>query len=157
MEKQVKKSYSAAVVVAMAMAFGASTAGVNQDRIPELQRESWPDAKRITLTGCVTRATPAAAYTLTNITKEGEVTPNDTMKGMTVLLGGADVDLSKHVGHRVALTGSYASDEAGAIGTKGTHKPAADDATSAGDKKMTGTFTVKSLKMVSESCSQPAE
>jgi hypothetical protein len=66
-----------------------------------------------------------------------------------VALTGTEVDLSKHVGHSVTLTGSFASPTA-AIGTSGTEKPATPAATE--DKKAAKTFTVKSLKMVSPTC-----
>ena len=65
-------------------------------------------------------------------------------------LTGTEVDLSKHVGHSVALTGSYASPNA-AVGTTGTEKPATPAATE-DSKKAAKTFTVKSLKMVSPTC-----
>ena len=64
------------------------------------------------------------------------------------------MDLSKHVGHSVTLTGSYASPTA-AIGTSGTEKPATPAtpaATEDSKKAAAKTFTVKSLKMVSPTC-----
>ena len=60
-----------------------------------------PLLRRRTLPLLLTPAAPAALVTLT----------------------GTEVDLSKHVGHSVALTGSYASPNA-TVGTSGTEKPA---------------------------------
>ena len=67
-----------------------------------------------------------------------------------VLLTGTEVDLSQHVGHSVALTGSYANTPE-TVGTAGTEKPATPAATE-DSKKTAKTFTVKSLKMVSPTC-----
>jgi hypothetical protein len=57
---------------------------------------------------------------------------HDTMTPATLTLTGKAVDLSKHVGHKVTVTGSAGPD--------------------AMEKGMSA-FTVKSLKMVASSCS----
>ena len=144
---------SAAVV--MSMAFGATVAGVSQDRIPELTREGRADPASATLTGCVARGAATGTYTLTNAAKDGEPMAKDALQRLTVGLSGSDVDVSKHVGHKVAVTGSYARFEF-VMGTVGTKKPAAADAINDGDKKTTRTFAVKSLKMLAESCAEAA-
>ena len=152
-----KRTFSAVAVVAMSMAVSASVAGVSQDKIPELQRQGMTDVKSGTLTGCVARATPTDSYTLeeTKDTKDAATPATDATPRLTVTLAGTDVDLSKHVGHRVSVTGSYANAEA-ATGTAGAEKPVPAPAASAdGDTKPPKTFTVKSLKMVASSCQQP--
>jgi hypothetical protein len=147
-----KTSCSVIAVGAMLMAFGATAAGGSQEKIPELQKPL-PDAKSETLTGCVARGMATDTYTLTNITKEGEATAKDATPRLTVLLSASDIDVSKHVGHKVSVTGSLASD-ARPVGTAGTEKPAATGGVTEGEKAPQ-TFTVKSLKMVADSCSQP--
>ena len=155
MEKRMRRWYSAVVTMAMSMALGAVASGVSQDAIPALQREARP-APQIsiptTLTGCVARGTATGTYALTDILKEGEATPaaRNAPERLTVVLSGTDVDVSKHVGHKVSVTGAYASDER-ATGAR-TEKPAAASATREGGKKTTETFTVRSLKMVADSC-----
>jgi opacity protein-like surface antigen len=99
---------AAAAMLATSMTFAAAAAGPSQDRIPELQPTS---ANSATVTGCVARGTATATYMLTNITKEGQATARDAVQRMTVALSGTDVDLSKHVGHRVSVTGPYTSTE----------------------------------------------
>jgi hypothetical protein len=154
MEILMKTICSAAVV--MSMAFGAAVAGVSQDRIPELTREGRTDPASATLTGCVARGMTTGTYTLTNAAKEGEAIAKDALQRLTVGLSSSDVDVSKHVGHKVSVTGSYARFEF-VMGTAGTEKPAAADAIADGDRKTTRTFAVKSLKMIADSCSEPAE
>lgn len=58
----------------------------------------------------------------------------------TLTLTGSSVDLSKHSGHKVSLTGSPAHEKMDAM-EKGTMG------------KSTATFTVKSLKMIAATCS----
>jgi hypothetical protein len=145
---------SAAVVISMA--FGAAVGGMSQDRIPELTREGRPDPASATLTGCIARGVATGAYTLTNATKEGEPVAKGSLQRATVGLSGTDVDVSKHLGHTVSVTGSYARFEF-LMGTAGTEKPAAADAINDGDKKTTRMFAVKSLKMIADSCSAPAD
>jgi hypothetical protein len=98
----------------------------------------------------VARGTATDSYTLAEV-KKGEATAADAAAPAgLVALTGTDVDLSKHVGHSVAVTGSYASTDV-ATGTSGTEKPAAP-ATTVDAKKAPKSFTVKSLKMVAPSC-----
>ena len=148
-----KRTYSAIAVITMSMAVSAAATGVNQDRIPAVQRPAATDAKSITLTGCVARGTANDSYTLTEA-KQSEAKSTDPAVGATVALAGTEVDLSKHVGHSVAVTGSYAA-KALTIGTTGTEKPVATGAAADADKPTPRTFMVSSLKMVASSCSQP--
>jgi hypothetical protein len=156
MEKRMRLCYSAVVAMAMSMALSVVASGVSQDAIPALQREARPAlqiAIPTTLTGCVARGTATGTYALTDVLKEGEEgTPaaRNAPERLTVVLSGTDVDVSKHVGHKVSVTGAYASDER-ATGAR-TEKPAAASATKEGGKKTTETFTVRSLKMVADSC-----
>ena len=65
---------------------------------------------------------------------------HESMAPTTLTLTGSPVDLSKHLGHKVSLTGSLAHEKMDGM-EKGTMG------------KSTPTFTVKSLKMVAATCS----
>ena len=68
----------------------------------------------------------------------------DTM-ATTLTLSSTSVDLSKHVGHKVSVTGSAAHGKMDAMGK--------DTMAKDGMAKDGSTLTVKSLKMVAASCS----
>lgn len=65
---------------------------------------------------------------------------HESMAPTTLTLTGSSVDLSKHVGHKVSVTGSLAHEKMDAM-EKDTMS------------KSTSTFTVKSLKMIAATCS----
>jgi pentapeptide MXKDX repeat protein len=110
-------------------------------------------------TGCVEAGSVAGTFMLTHLAADDHMA-KDTMKkdamkkdtmakdGMskdamapaTLTLAGSSVDLNKHLGHRVSVTGSLAHEKMDAMG-KGTMG------------KATSAFTVKSLKMIAASCS----
>jgi hypothetical protein len=149
--KTMKISIVAATAVCMAL---SGVVAVAQEKIPELQREGAAGANTTTLSGCVARGTSTGTYTLTSPAKKGDASA-DTDQPRTVALGGTDVDLAPHVGHTVSVTGSYvaAMEPTGPTGTSGTEKPApAADA-----PKPLRTLTIKSLKMIADSCSEAAE
>ena len=137
-------------VALVALATAVSAAGASQDRIPDAQRPGAIDTPGITLTGCVARGTAADTYTLAEVKKDAPAAPATAAPAELVVLTGTDVDISKHVGHSVAVTGAYASTNK-PTGTSGTEKPAAPAAT-VDTKPAAKTFTVKSLKMVSPTC-----
>jgi len=111
------------------------------------------DVKNITLTGCVERGTAMESYTLREA-NEGETTISNLTPRPAVALSSTDVDISKHVGHSVSVSGSYAKAEI-AVGTNEAEKPAtAPAAIAEADGKTLRTFTVKSLKMLAGSCQQ---
>jgi hypothetical protein len=89
------------------------------------------EAKEATLTGCIGGPNPDNLYTLTN---------GRHKKG--VELSGSD-DLSKHVGHKVKLTGSWES--AAAAGEKETKA-----------EKHEKHFKVDKIDMVSDTCTAAA-
>jgi hypothetical protein len=153
-ERNMKKTISTVVLVALAMAVSPVLLGMSQDRIAELQRPgtaATADTPSVTLTGCVARGTATETYTLVQAKKDAAPAADASTPPEAVVLSGTAVDVSKHVGHSVEVTGTYASMDA-TTGTSGTEKPAAP-ATSEAGKKPTKTFTVKSLKMVAASCS----
>lgn len=152
-----KTMYSAIALGATLVAFGAAGAGASQDRIPYLQREVPKDPKNATLTGCVAHGASVGTYILKNITEDAATPGKGTFERMSIVLSGTEVDVSKHVGHRVSVTGLYAS-EALALGTLRTmEKASAAEEVSQADIKATRTLRVTSLVMVADSCSQPAD
>jgi hypothetical protein len=155
-EQRMKRTLSAVAAIAMSMAFSASAAGVGQDKIPQLQQPGIVDAKSVTLNGCVARGTATDSYTLTEKKDATAPAATDAAPVVPVKLAGTDVDMSKHVGHSVSVTGSYAPAAvatATPTGTAGTEKPApAPTVAPEGDTKAARTFTVKSLKMVASTC-----
>ena len=144
-----------AIAIAVSMTVGATAAGAVQERIPELPRPGATDVKSITLTGCVERGTEIESYILREAT-EGALTTSNAMPRPPVAISSTDVQISKHVGHSVSVTGSYAAEIA--TGTSGTKKPARPPtAISGSDGKTPPGFTVKSLKMLASSCQQSTD
>jgi hypothetical protein len=144
-----------AAIVGLTMAFGPTAVLAAQEKIPLLPREGRMDPKSITVVGCVATGTSAGTYSLTDLTRQGVATDRDSMKSLTLVLTGTEINLGQHVGHKVSLTGVHGDARMSGIGTTGTEKPAAEGALKNDDtKKTTGTFTVKSLTMLAASCSQ---
>ena len=143
-----KLTISTVALVALAATVSAAAAGATQ--VPDAQKPATMDAPGITLTGCVARGIAADTFTLAEVKKDAPVAADANAPAPLVALAGTEVDLSKHVGHSVTVTGSYASTPA-AVGTSGAEKPAVPAAIE-DSKKTAKTFTVKSLKMVSATC-----
>ena len=144
-----KLNLSTVALVALAAMVSAAAAGASQDK-PDAQKPATMDAPGMTLSGCVARGPAPDTFTLAE--KKGAPAAADaSTPAPLVTLTGTEVDLSKHVGHSVTLTGSFTSPSA-AIGTTGTEKPATPGAPEDSKKAAAKTFTVKSLKMVSPSC-----
>ncbi len=121
------------------------------------------EMKDATYTGCVEAGTAAGTFMLTHVSADhmgNDAMKKDTMAkdGMgkdamasaNLTLTGSSVDLSKHVGHKVSVTGSAAHGKMDAMGkdTMGKDAMAKD-----GMVKDAPAFTVKSLKMIAASCS----
>jgi hypothetical protein len=151
-----RTGYSAIALGAMILVLGAAAAGMSQDRIPELQREARSKSTSATLTGCVAPGVAAGTYILTNITKDEQPNVKDGLVRTSVLLSSTDVDVSKHVGHRVSVTGVYLS-HGRTTSAAAMDKPAPTEEIARGDKLTSGTFRVKSLAVVADSCSQTAD
>src|SRR4029453_12647912 len=101
--------YSAVALGAVIMALSAAAASVSQASIPELQKAARPNAASATLTGCVAPGVAAGTYILTNIFKDEQTNAKNGLVRTSVLLSSTDVDVSRHVGHRVSVTGVYLS------------------------------------------------
>jgi hypothetical protein len=125
------------VSAAVLALFATAALAAAQDKTMPMDKKMSMDKKmEHTLTGCVARS-DSGVFTLDHAmapdTMKKESMSKDTMMKDSMMaapeLASKTVDLSKHVGHKVTVTGS--------------------------DDTMSGktTFTVKSLKMVAQSCS----
>ena len=149
-----RTSYPAypAAAIAMCMAFSSvALAGVGQEKIPELQR----DVDSATFRGCVARDSAALdSYQLTNVTKDGSLILEVSTR-LSVRLSTIDVDLAKHVGHRVSVTGLYSP--RGRAADASSLQPAVSGVEGNGENGALPTLKVKSLTMIADSCSEPAD
>jgi hypothetical protein len=153
-----KTSCLALTVAAIVVGLGGTAAGVVQDTIPQIPKLQPAAAKSTTVTGCVGRGATADTYVLTNVTRDGEAAVKDASKTGTLLLSGSDIDISTHVGHQVSVTGMHAA-TGGAIGTTGATdvKPGSESTRTTTGAKVPAGFTVKSLKMISATCSEAGD
>jgi hypothetical protein len=153
------KSKFVVIALGAMLTVGTAAAARTQDRIPELQRDAPKEPATETLTGCVARSSAAGTYMLTNFTKDSKdrkTTATEMTEHAAVTLSGSDVDVSKHVGHRVSVTGQYATASLVAPIQDRERKPPAVLASQA-DNRPPRTFRITSLTMVSAACSQPTD
>jgi len=150
---------SVAILVAAvsSVAVGAQSGGTmaNGDKMDKMEMM---DAS---YTGCIEAGSAAGTFMLTHVATAAQMgkdmmkkdalakdamakdaMSHESMAPTTLTLTGSapSVDLSKHLGHKVSLTGSLAHEKMDAM-EKGTMG------------KSTSTFTVKSLKMIAATCS----
>jgi len=147
---------SSAVMVAVALSVGvrAQSGGAmaKDDKMDKMETKTY--------TGCVAAGADTGTFTLTHVmaaddhmgkdamkkdamSKDAmkkdsmgkDNMAHDTMTSTTMTVSSKSVDLAKHIGHKVTVTGSSGPDKMDAMG------------------KNMSAFTVKSLKMVSASCS----
>jgi pentapeptide MXKDX repeat protein len=152
---------SSAVMVAVALSVGvrAQSGGAmaKDDKMDKMETKTY--------TGCVATGADTGTFTLTHVmaaddhmgkdamkkdamkkdtmSKDAmkkdsmgkDNMAHDTMTSTTMTVSSKSVDLAKHIGHKVTVTGSSGPDKMDAMG------------------KNMSAFTVKSLKMVSASCS----
>src|ERR1700741_1158595 len=95
----------AVTLAAMVVGVSGATARAVQDKIPEIPTVQGSAAKHVTVMGCVGHGTTRDTYILTNVTRDGEATAKDASKPETLLLSAPDLDISKHLGHQVSVTG----------------------------------------------------
>jgi len=150
------KHMVSSVVILVAMAVSVAVRAQSGGTMAADKMDSM-DMKDTTYVGCVEAGSTPGAFTLTHVAvadhmkkskkdamdkmpmEDGRM-GHDSMAPTTLGLAGSSVTLSKHVGHKVAVTGSLAHETMGAMG-----KDAMGNATS--------TFAVKSLKMLAATCS----
>ncbi len=153
-----KKSGWTLTVAAIVVGLSGTMSGVVQDKIPEIPKLQPAAAKSMTVAGCVGKGTTADTYVLTNLTRDGEPAVKDASKTETLVLSGSDVDMSKHVGHQVSVTGLHAATDY-SIGTMGVTdvKPGTPSTMTRTGAKASTAFTVKSLAMISATCSKAGD
>ena len=121
-------------MMALAIAFTGTAKSTTARQ--EKDQASTESSHSMTVTGCLQKGDEAGEYSITD-------------SGKTYGLRSKSVDLSKHVGHKVSVTGTLKpeSSEAGepAEANKGTKTKEAKEA---------GDISVGDLKMISESCQQ---
>ncbi len=152
-----KTSCLTVTVAAMLVGLSGATATGIQDKIPEIPTIRGAAVKNVTVRGCVGRGTTADTYILTNVTRDGEATVKDASKPETLLLSAANIDISVHVGQQVSVTGMH--DTSQAIGTTVATevKPATESMVAKTAAKVPAGFAVKSLTMISATCSQAGD
>jgi hypothetical protein len=167
-------------VPACLAALALATVGVSAQypEKPADKQMSAKSAQTVTIAGCVKEGDTASSFFLTNVdanalaahhgsgatgtagTPPAPAGSSATAPGTTTvaLISSGDIDLKKHVGHKVEVTGTIAPtkpEPGSAAGTAGT--PSSDTtAREAGkDKSMAHAhkLNVKSVKHVSETCS----
>jgi hypothetical protein len=150
------KTTSCLAVTAAAMVMGLSggAAKGSQDKIPEIPTARSEAAKSVTVTGCVGRGTTPDSYVLTNVTREGK----DASKPETLLLSAEAIDISQHVGHQVAVTGMHAAPNRAIWITAAPEvTPAIESPVTKTAAKVPAGFAVRSLKMISATCSEAGD
>jgi hypothetical protein len=162
-------------IPACVVAFALAAVGVSAqypEQKPADKQAPMKSAQSVTITGCVREGDSANAFVLANVdpsalaavhgsgtTGTAGTPPAGSSATATVaLISTADIDLKKHVGHKVEVSGTIAPAKAepgtGAAGTAGT--PSDTTAREAGkDKGMAHApkLNVRSVKHVAESCS----
>ena len=153
---------SVAVLVAAVLWVGA--AAQSSGTMGKGDKMNKIEMKNTSYTGCVEAGSEPGSFTLTHLAAadhmgkaamKNDTMVNDTMKKdtmakdsmskdamapMVLSVTGSSVDLGKHLGHTVSVTGSLAHGKMDAMGKDTMAKGAS-------------AFTVKSLKMVAASCS----
>ena len=141
------------VVAVLSVGVGAQTGGT----MAKDQMAGKMDMKATTYTGCIETGSAPGTFTLTHVVEDhmgkgmmkdskdkpamtGEHMEHDAMAPTMLSLTGTDVDLRKHLGHKVTVTGSLSHGSVSAI-ERDTMKAAPT------------TFSVTSLKMIAASCS----
>jgi pentapeptide MXKDX repeat protein len=158
---------SVAVVVAavMSVAMTAQTGGTmaKGDKMDKMAM------KDVTYSGCIEAGSVAGTFTLTHLAAEDHMGKDAMKKGTmkkdtmakdsmskdamapeTLTLSSPSVDLGKHLGHKVSVTGSAAH---GKMDAMAKDTMAKDTMAKDGMTKSDSAFTVQSLKMVAASCS----
>jgi len=146
--------WSVAMLVAVVLPAGAMAQSGTMAKGDKMDKMEMKDAS---YTGCIAAGMTAGTFMLTHVSADAlgkemkkdsmkkDTMAKDTMTPESLALASSSVDLSKHLGHKVAISGSPAHGKMDAM--------AKDTMAKDGMAKDAPAFTVKSLKMVSASCS----
>jgi hypothetical protein len=158
--------FTAAMAMAAAVSVAAQTAGTtaSDDKTAKpMAADKMAAEKEMSHTGCVATGPTAGTYMLSTMTADTamkpagamppdagamgkDTMPHDASMPMSIMLMGSKVDFSKHVGHKVSVTGTM--NKAGMMGKDATANPAT---MTPGSMPM-ASMTVSSVKMISTSC-----
>jgi hypothetical protein len=153
-------------VPACIVAFGLAAVGVSAqypDPKPADKQAPSKSAQTVTIAGCVREGDTPNTFVLSNVDAaalapgatgtSGAPAGSPAATTTVQLITTPDIDLKKHVGHKVEISGSpIKAEAAGTAGTPPTSDPTAKEADK--DKSKSALkLTVKSVKHVSESCS----
>jgi hypothetical protein len=151
---RIKCAAAVAIAVGCTVALSAQAVSVDKDKADQTSMNS-----PVTVTGCVAKGNEAGQYVLTNAVLASEKTaatgtttaPSidktaSKAAGTSYALKGDN--LEAHVGHKVEVTGTTWQEKANPTDSKETSTP-----TSAGSTSPQTTFDVKTVKMLSTTCS----
>jgi hypothetical protein len=145
--------FVATAAVVSAQSGGTMSKGMSDGKMDKMSMDK-------SYTGCLEKDAQSGAYSLAHVTmagmmkdgmaKDGAAKDGMMMdKDMWLAVTSKDVDLSKHVGHKITVLGTGAMPMA--MSKDMNKKPA--DKTMAKDKSMDmSSFTIKSVTMVSSTC-----
>ena len=133
--------WSVAMLVAVVLPAGVVAQSGTMAKGDKMDKMDKMEMKDASYTGCIAAGMATGTFMLTQVS--ADAMGKNAMTPESIALASSSVDLSKHLGHKVAITGSPAHGKMDAMG-KDTKDGMAKDAPA---------FTVKSLKMVSASCS----
>lgn len=125
-----------AVILALGFAFAfAGTRPLAAQEHEKGEHASAGTGHSMTVTGCLQKGDEANEYSITD-------------NGKTYGLRSTKVDLSKHVGHKVSVTGTMRAESEEGERSETSEKNEGKESKEAGD------IRVSNLKMISESCQQ---
>jgi hypothetical protein len=155
---RIKCAAAVAIAVGCTVALSAQAVSVDKDKADQTSMNS-----PVTVTGCVAKGNEAGQYVLTNAVLASEKTaatgtttaPSidktaSKAAGTSYALKGDN--LEGHVGHKVEVTGTTWHEKATNPTETGNSKDTASP-TSAGSPSPQTTFDVKTVKMLSTTCS----
>ena len=152
--------WSVALLVAVVL---PAVVGAQSGSMAKGEKMDKMEMKEATYTGCIAAGTTAGTFVLTHVADDHmgkdamkkdamkndgmkkDTTAKDTMAATTMPLMSTSVDLGKHLGHKVSVSGMEAHGKMDAMGKDTMAKDAM--------AKDGPAFTVKSLKMIAASCS----
>lgn len=158
MKKSMMWSVALLVAVVLPAAVGAQSSTMAKgDKMDKMEM------KDAMYTGCIAAGTAAGTFVLTHVADDHmgkdamkkdamkndamkkDAMAKDTMAATSMPLMSTSVDLAKHIGHKVSVTGTVAHAKMDPMGKDTMAKDAM--------AKDGPAFTVKSLKMIAASCS----
>lgn len=156
------KKMLTALWLPVALSVAIAAVGAPKQKQDSSMQGSSPSSSQITLTGCLQTGTEPNTYVLTNATtssaksKHGGKTgsnqaPSEMARAESsyILVPESGMDLSKHVGHRVRVTGTIEGQGMTSSSSTGQEQAAAGAQMS---QTNMARFDVKSIRHVSNTC-----